>query len=230
MSSPSIARTLDEWVLQAVSASRFLTKLYRALGDERQAFTVIRAGSIAENYCAKQRFSGKFPAVLKTDHGDPAQVAADEEAAWKQLLEALAGLCAVFAMVDWSRETATGMAGSRTAASAAFRQALRGYLTAFPDTMVREGVAQSLEAATASICTRTFKLQSEDPTPSPECDRLRQELRKFIQESLAALANRPASARRATPQLPQAKPAHDPGTLSQNGNGAPGRYQPEFCV
>lgn len=82
---------LEAW-LQAVMASRWLTRLYRTLRDDHQAATAIQAGAPAEERLKRLGLHGRVSSMdvlFNQDHPEEIQA---EEAAWTALIEGHAGL------------------------------------------------------------------------------------------------------------------------------------------
>lgn len=183
MTSSQLTLALDTWTCQAVSASRFLQTLYRALGDEKQAANAIQAGAPAEERGSRLGLGARI-AALRIIHGQESPDATPSEArSWQVLVEAQAGVCAFHAMADHCDDNkARNLRGARTANTKAFQQALRGYRTAFPEEMSEAGITQAIEDA-ANTCVATFL---EDLTDASEEERqaLRQDLSQSILDAL----------------------------------------------
>lgn len=147
--SSQFAITFDTWVLQAVTASRFLAKLYRALKDEQQASAAIWAGQPATERMERHGLQTHLAEAIEAfelEHSDETEA---EGAAWQNLIEAQAGQCLFFAVqVAKNGKSSPGILGQSSAANKAFSRALVSYRAAFPDEMVATGVEQALlEAA-----------------------------------------------------------------------------------
>jgi ribosomal protein S9 len=179
--SSQFAIAFDAWVLQAVAASRFLAKLYRALKDEQQASAAIWAGQPATERMERHGLQTHFLEVYQTfelEHPDETEA---EAAAWQNLIEAQAGQCLFFAVqVAKNGKPTPGLLGQSTAANKAFSRALVSYRAAFPDEMVAAGVKRALLEA-SRLGAEAF---SQDARDLPEEDRacMRRDARtKFVE-------------------------------------------------
>lgn len=183
MTSSHLSQAVDTWTCQAVSASRFLQRLYRMLGDEKQATNAIQAGAPAEERGSRLGLGSRITA-LRIIHGQESPDAAPSEArSWQVLVEAQAGVCAFHAMADLCDDgKARSLRGARSANNKAFQQALRGYRIAFPEEMSEAGISQAIEVA-ASTCVAAFL---EDLTDASEEERqtLRQDISQSILDAL----------------------------------------------
>ncbi|WP_005034620.1 hypothetical protein [Holophaga foetida] len=151
---------MDQWTVDAVAASRHLLKLYRRLGDPKQATRAIQAGQPAEERASRLALAQRHEAfratlaVLTEEEG--------EATAWCQLLEALAGQCAFIALVE-QEGPARGLQGARQANHRAFTIALQGYRTAFPEPLASQGITSALQDAAATCATNLAQNLEEPP-------------------------------------------------------------------
>jgi hypothetical protein len=153
---------VDAWTVQAVMASRWLTRLYRALGDDHQASTAINAGARASERLDRLRLHDRVGPMEEGFNRDYPDQTLGEEAAWTALVEAQAGLASFFALTDTTSEKpAPGLRGARTATFAAYRRAIQGFHTAFPDPMAKKGVDAATQKAMAT-CVEAFMVAIED--------------------------------------------------------------------
>lgn len=157
MPLPGLAHVSDAWTLQAVTASRFLTHFYRLMADGHQLSAAIQAGAAAEERMVRLGLQKALPDYLESFrrmHPDETEA---EEAAWCQIIEAMAGFRASIILLDAMRcaGMAPGLQGLRTTVQKALQAALRGYRTAFPEAMVVAGTLQAIRKA-AEVCTESF--------------------------------------------------------------------------
>lgn len=145
LSPPCLLETVNTWTLQTVAASRFLERLYARLRDETQRMRSTRAGQRAAERMERLRLGSQLDRHLGAFVGITEEIVA-EETAWRTLLQALSGLCAYYA-IAFDRDP-TGLRGAQTATNKAFRQALQGYRTAFPEALAESGIEAALQEAT----------------------------------------------------------------------------------
>lgn len=60
MPSTHLIAQVDTWTIHAVAASRWLTRFYRTLGDDRQAAIAIQAGASAVERMNRLRIQGQI--------------------------------------------------------------------------------------------------------------------------------------------------------------------------
>ena len=165
MPSNHLTAYVDAWTVQSVMASRWLTRLYRTLLDDRQAATAIQAGTPAEERLKRLGLQERVVALAEWFSQTYPEETQAEEAAWTALVEAHAGLSAFFAITNSTDgKPAPGLRGARTAAYAALHKSIRGFHTAFPEARVKQGVTAALQKA-ADTCADAFMadLAEEDP-------------------------------------------------------------------
>jgi hypothetical protein len=144
--------TVDTWTIQAVVASRYLLRLYRGLGDGKQALTASQAGAQAEERAQRLGLTSGLAALQQLFVEKNPETTEAEAEAWKTLVEAQAGICAFHSMVNETPKGSSGLQGSRTRAAKAFCRSIQGYRVAFPEQIADEGIAKALELA-AEKCT-----------------------------------------------------------------------------
>lgn len=167
--SSQFAMAFDAWALQAVAASRFLARLYRALQDEQQASAALWAGKPATERMERHGLQTHLPEVFLAFELEHPEETEAEAAAWQGLIEAQAGQCLFFAVqVARNGRSSPGIQGQSTAANKAFSRALLSYKAAFPDEMVAEGVERALKGA----AVRGAEVFSLDARDLPEEDRV----------------------------------------------------------
>ncbi len=183
MTSNHLTAYVDVWTVQAVTVSRWLTRLYRSLRDDRQAAIASQAGTPAEERLKRlglqnqvtpleDRFIQKYPDETKA-----------EESAWIALIEAHAGLSAFFAVTDSADgKPVQGLLGARTATYGALRKAIRGFHVAFPESMAKQGAASAFRKAT-DTCVGAF-LSDVDEVDPEKLGQLRAGLQSCVLEAL----------------------------------------------
>ncbi len=183
MPSNHLTAYVDTWTIQAVMASRWLTRLYRALRDDRQTAMAAQAGAPAEERLSRLGLHGRVaPLEEHFDLEYPEETLA-EEAAWIALVEALAGLSAFFASTDSTDgKPAAGLRGARTATYTALEKSIRGFHTAFPDEMVRQGVTLAIQKASIT-CVDAFMADISEEDPEQR-EQLRVGLDACVREAL----------------------------------------------
>jgi hypothetical protein len=183
MSSLQLSAYVNAWTVQAVTASRWLTRLYRSLGDDRQAATAIQAGAFAVermNRAGLQDQVGPLQERFIQKYRDETQA---EESAWTALVEALVGLSAFFSVTgSTDGKPAPGLQGARTATYGALRKAIRGFHTAFPDVIVDQDIASAIRNS-ASACVDAFLADIHETVPERR-DSLRVGLEACVLEAL----------------------------------------------
>lgn len=183
MPSNHLTPYVDAWTVQAVMASRWLTRLYRTLRDDHQAATAIQAGAPSEERLKRLGLHGRvssMDALFNQDHPEETQA---EKAAWTALIEGQAGLAAFFAITDSTDgKPSPGLRGPRTATFAAFRKAIQGFHTAFPNSTVTKGVALATQRVTKT-CVEAFLASVEEGDPDQR-EHLRVALEACVFEAL----------------------------------------------
>lgn len=169
----ALTNTVDLFTAQAVMASDFLVRLYRVLGDEKQAVLAQQARGSCEERATRLGLKVRIQA-LRTVFADehPGETQAEEKA-WNLLVESQAGLAAFYGLVG-DHESGGSLRGQRTSTEKALQKALRGYRVAFPEEMANQGILDSIEIA-ADRCAETFTLDVEDASEE-ERSELRREL------------------------------------------------------
>lgn len=146
---------MDAWTTQAVAASAWLTMLYCRLGDDRMAAMASQSGAScaerAERLGLRARMAAERALVQQQAQADETLA---EETAWKQLIQAEAGLCAFIALPSEQGES-VGLRGKQTQSLKAFQKALQGYRIAFPEVMTQKGIRQAIDEA-ATSCAESF--------------------------------------------------------------------------
>ena len=177
---------VDTWTVQAVMTSGWLTRLYRSLRDDRQASLASQVGAPAAERLQRRNLQGRVaPLELLFRQEHPEETLA-EEAAWVSLIEAQAGLAAFFTIAAPTEEKPPpGLRGARTASYKAFQKTIRGFRTAFPDTIVSGGVASGVrKAATTCADALLINLEEEDPRKLAQ---LREGLEASVFEALEGI-------------------------------------------
>ena len=165
MPSNHLTAYVDTWTVQAVMASRWLTRLYRVFADDRQAAMAAQAGAPAEGRLNRLGLRGQIASLGERFEQEYPEESLAEEAAWTALVEALAGLSAFFASTDSTDgKPAAGLRGARTATYNALQKSIRGFHTAFPDEMVNQGMTLAVQNASRA-CVEAFlaDIEEEDP-------------------------------------------------------------------
>lgn len=189
MSTTTLSQTVDTWTLRAVAASRHLARLYRTLGDGKQASHALQAGSPAEERAQRLGLLAQLPAAEARLKDDVSEETEQEAWAWQSLIESQAGICAFHAMV-LDHQDSRGLRGSRTAASRAFQLALKGYRIAFPEPLTSIGIGQAIEAA-ADGCVRAFVEDLPEQSDEACNSEAIREIHRSISEALRAAAEHP---------------------------------------
>ena len=141
MTDTSLTEAVDSWTAQAVMASGYLARLYRGLGDERQADLAAQACGSCGERAQRLGLVARIAALDTTFTLEHPEETIGEEKAWQLLVGAHAGLHAFLGLVDGDEQ------GRATGASKAFHEALRGYRTAFPEEMTIPGIRKAIDAA-----------------------------------------------------------------------------------
>ncbi len=184
--SDQLTPVMDAWYQRAVMASMYLTSLYRSLNDEKQVFNAFQAGSRARECAARLNLMGAVPELMHQFTTRYADEVERENAAWQILVEALAGLCAFFGIADGVGEgPAKGLSGARTATFKGLRRALIGYRTAFPETLLEEGISASIDRA-ATICAEAAVRDMIEDTEASGRKAVQAEIHRSIVEALKA--------------------------------------------
>jgi len=185
MTSSPLNTTIDDWTAQAVSASRFLVGLYRALADDKQVANATQAGAHAEEQATRLGLRSRIAAMRTLFEDQNPMELSREPRAWLILIEAQAGLSAFHSLVD-GHERGSSIRGSRTATEKAFLRSLRGYRVAFPDEMTTVGIRWAIENA-AARCASSFTLEV-DGASDAEQEELRSQLHATILDTLIEAA------------------------------------------
>jgi len=186
MTIGKLTTNVDAWTVQAVVASAWLTRLYRSLGDDRQAALAIQVGKPGMERLSRLGLESRLPAQLEgflRQHPDETQA---EEAAWSLLVEAYGGISAFIAVTDATDgRAAHGLRGTRTATNGAFRKALQGFRTAFPDEVGDLAVTTATHKACAQ-CANAFLADVDEEDPG-KLSELRASLEVCVGETIATL-------------------------------------------
>jgi len=181
MPTSSLTAMVEYWTAQAAMASGFLLRLYRDLGDDRQAYLAMQAVGPSKERAQRFGFHSQVDALKAVFAAEYPEKTLGEKNAWQLMIEAHAGLCAFHGLVD-EHEKSGSIRGSRTGTNRAFHMARRGYRTAFPEEITIPGIRQAIESATA-ICADVFSSNVGCASDQEKSD-LRQELRANILEAL----------------------------------------------
>ncbi len=183
MASAQLNQLVDNWTVQAVVASRYLLRLYRRLGDEKQAYVATQAGAPTEERARRLRLAARIPAVQTTFAQENAEEVQGEAQAWRNLVEAQAGICTFHSMVHGHSEKARSLQGPANATAKAFHRSVEGYRVAFPEPIAHEGITRALRAASERCAVACLEgLGGEES--SEERLAVVLEIRKNIQEAL----------------------------------------------
>jgi len=181
MPTSSLTQTVDIWTAQVVQASNYLTRLYRVLGDERQAYQAMQACGPCEERAQRLRLQPQIDELKAAFAAEYPEETLGEEKAWQLLIAASAGLCAFHGLVD-DHEEGKNLRGPRTATNKAFNNSLRGYRTAFPEELTIPGIRQAIEQASL-FCADAFSSNVDEATCQEKAD-LGRELHAEILETL----------------------------------------------
>lgn len=183
MAQSQLSEAVDSWTIQAMVASAYLVKLYRALGDDRQADTALRSCGHCEERAKRLGLQARISerhALFVANHPEDSP---GEAKAWQLLVEAQAGLAAFHGIVN-DHAKGGSLRGGRTATAKAFHKAMQGYRVAFPVEMASEGIQKAIAFATAR-CADTFAQDLEEEGDSPQArTELHQGLNQAIQDAL----------------------------------------------
>ena len=181
MTTNSLAETVDSWTVQALVASGYLVQLYRKLHDDRQADLAMRALGRCEERAQRLGLQVR-KAVLQAEFAaENLDETIGEQKAWELLIEAQAGICAFYGMVD-DFEMGRGIRGPSTVTMKAFHKSLQGYRAAFPEEVTTPGIQRAVEIA-ASKCSEAFALEVDGITEEHKAN-LRQEIHSNVLDAL----------------------------------------------
>jgi len=155
MEQTNLSHAVDTWTAQAAVASRYLLRLYRLLGDDKQAANAIQAGKSAEERADRQGLKPLVASMLTIFSEENQDLTLGEARAWETLIEAHAGISAFHAMVEGHGEHARRLQGLRNATTKALDRSMHGYRVAFPEEMANEGIRGAVDRA-ATICAQMF--------------------------------------------------------------------------
>jgi hypothetical protein len=181
MTTSSLSQTVDSWTAQAVMASGYLVRLYRALDDDHQTAVAMQAQGSCEERAQRLGFQARIAALQARFVAEQPEEISGEQRAWELLVEAQAGLCAFHGLVD-EHEGSGSLRGQRTSTTRALDKSLRGYRTAFPEEMTNLGIRRAVEIA-ATRCSEAFSLDVVDATDQEKAD-LREELHANVLDGL----------------------------------------------
>lgn len=187
MSSTRLTQQIDDWTIQILMATRHLARLYRILGDDRQAATALQSAGLAEERARRLGIEGGVASARDTFQRQYPDETDAEAAAWQVLVEAQAGICAFHAMVEENHEKGKSLRGSRIASLKAFRKALAGLRTAFPEPMAQDGITRAIHTASRT-CAELFAhdLESMGDGGEGRDDELRKSLYQQVSGALIA--------------------------------------------
>ena len=112
MTDTSLTEAVDSWTAQAVMASGYLARLYRGLGDERQADLAAQACGSCGERAQRLGLVARIAALDTTFTLEHPEETIGEEKAWQLLVGAHAGLHAFLGLVDGDEQgRATGEPG-----------------------------------------------------------------------------------------------------------------------
>lgn len=155
ITSNPLSKHVDQLTCQSIRASRLLAKLYRSLGDEKQAANAIQAGAPAEERAHRYGLSAHISSLTLPLSQEDANEVQAEKKAWELLVEAQAGIAALHSMDSRHAGKHRGLRGARNTAKTALCRAVKGYGMAFPEEMVRSGVLRAISSA-SEYCARVF--------------------------------------------------------------------------
>ena len=166
MTIGKLTAIVDAWTVQAVMASGWLTRLYRSLGDDRQAALAIQVGVPGLERLKRKGLQASVQLLNEGFNRQHADETRAEAAAWALLVEAYGGISAFIAVTDCSDgKAASGLRGARTATNGAFRKAIQGFHTAFPEEIVDPAVAAAIQKA-CSQCADAFLADVDEKDPA----------------------------------------------------------------
>lgn len=143
----SLSDLMNRWTLWALRASEHLVRLYRRLGDPRQAASASLAAGPCEERARRLGWAHYSSAPVAAPMQAEADEAKEEAQCWAFLVQAHVGVLAFHTVVDPSAGKARGLRGSRTATAKALSHALRGFRTAFPEAMAHPGIEWAVRSA-----------------------------------------------------------------------------------
>jgi hypothetical protein len=157
---------MNQWTSWALLASEHLVRLYRRLGDNRQAASAMLAAGPCEERARRLgltfRTTPGSVAFMEDQEGETER----EAACWAILVQAHAGVLAFHAVVDPGGVVSRGLRGSRSATVKALRRALQGFRTAFPEELagpwIREALAMALERFSGSFTAQVRMAEGTD--------------------------------------------------------------------
>lgn len=185
MPPSSLTATVDHWTAQAVMTSGYLLRLYRILGDDRQASIAMQAVGPCGERVQRLGIQAQVAVLNILFTAEYQEETIGEEKSWQMMIEAHSGLCALHGLVDDQvddQEKGRSIRGSRTSTNKAFHIALRGYRSAFPEEITIPGIRQAIETA-ALRCADVFSSNMDCASDQEKSD-LRQELHANILEAL----------------------------------------------
>jgi len=180
-----LTATADDWTVQAIVASRYLTKLYRGLGDEKQASNAIQVGALMEERAQRLGLLSQAQQHQTTFQAEQTDTTQGEAQAWQVLVEALAGLSAFYAIADAPAPKPTGLQGVRNKTNKAYQKALHSYRVAFPESMANQGIKNAIHRS-AHRCTQTLLMDCDNSDPISMDDPAAREIHQNILQSLLA--------------------------------------------
>jgi hypothetical protein len=181
MTQSSLSQAVDQWTAEVMVASGYLVRLYRILGDDRQAFMAVQAQGPSAERVQRLGFGPRVQALHNIFVAEHPEDAIGEQKAWELVLAAQAGLCAIHVMVD-EHEKGGSLRGPRTATTKAFHKSLLGYRAAFPEEMTIPIIHRSIETA-AMRCAESFALNVDETTDHEKAE-LRREIHANILDAL----------------------------------------------
>jgi hypothetical protein len=180
MPPSSLDVQVDSWTTQILGAAGVLVRLYRCLGDDKQAAVALQILAPAEERARRLRLKAPAPLPLNERAGETETET--EAAAWGDLLTAQAGLFTFHAMVVDNSPEGRKLGGARNLAGKTLQRAIRGLQTAFPEGMAQAILDQAIQSA-ARTCSCMFA-QNIDREGEPELAGLDQTLYVQILQAL----------------------------------------------
>jgi len=170
MTKGRLLHQVDAWMVQTILAARHLARLYRRLGDDKQAAAALESLSPAEAHVRKWRIQVPRDGLSLDQLGEMEA----EALAWEHLLEGQAGVCAFHAVIEAGK-----VRGSRKPTERGYLRALKGLHTAFP-----AGVAEACHGRAirrvSTMCADLFIQDlGEEGTPQE-----RERLHRTIQDGI----------------------------------------------
>ena len=86
MPDSHLSQTVDGWTAQAVAASRYLVRLYRALGDGRQAAAALQGCGACEERQQRLGLQGLSQALADASGAAHPEEGSGEARAWQLLV------------------------------------------------------------------------------------------------------------------------------------------------